>query len=582
MEQKNKYTVPIFPKNNKKKSGRTLGKDDSILTKAPNRIRKSIANDSNISYTADEPMLVENDHHQAIKDLPSIDDSGISADFADERDRLNLTCDRNRAENLSNENTNISMDYNYGSPAKDDIAFEDTTQEYDDSISDSNNTMEHSIQEGFVDKAKKIYKRRSTSACSSTSSKSEYLTPPNSIHTEEVTGDNTANNDFNLANDSNSEDEECRENIFSNPSINHSLLSSKFKQILNMFLDQFYRKLEKYVKILIREGNMTDNKISISELFNTLFQCVRKCNPERSINLADNLMLKFYSRRKASKIIDTSKKLIPNNLEHDQLAIFFAAIAIDICRCRQQQISIIKDSKCYYYMKTFVRDIVESIFRYLHKRQGRFGLISRLKDAISRKKETDYAAQAKLLIDLEHDADNPETFKKSLEYFMEGFFCHNPNVKKIRKWVHGHVVDICLPVKKNHRNVNTINLLHRVYVKDNENGAYYFPSSKDSSVRRIVGKILGRLIDYHQDETTKLCGYRLPSLIFSNEITRGQGSYSKVDPPAFETQDCFQLDETLCRIDSIDKILDFAKKFVRNDMDRNLRDRYNDLFNFTI
>ncbi|RDD36154.1 hypothetical protein TrispH2_011863 [Trichoplax sp. H2] len=403
---------------------------------------------------------------------------------------------------------------------------------------------------------------------------------------QEPADDNTVNN--NCISPTNSGyylNRNCNENInntsiiCSNSLNNPRLWNSRHIEFINLLMKELYDKILKYSKASRKEkSNEIDNK-KLST-YGRIVQFLpgmdadtiaKKYGEEHLAKEGVKKSFRYYSRRKASKFISATP-LIPNHQREDGLAVFFAIIAVDICRCWQQQISIISDKNAYCSMTAFVQDIVQCITRYLHKHSGRFGIISRLRDAIRHVKTSNREIQATLKANLDHDIDCCEALKATLKYFMEGLYCDTPKGKTVQFWVRGQVAAIRLPSQENDITVNTVNLLRRVHVKSNKNGKYYFPSGKNNVFKRIARRRSARIINYKQDKITKQCGCKLESLIYPNELLANQ-SYTSVNKPVIETEN----NETLCSVDSFVKLKNIAKDFVFNIMDRNLRKGYRTL-----
>ncbi|EDV21923.1 uncharacterized protein TRIADDRAFT_59632 [Trichoplax adhaerens] len=358
---------------------------------------------------------------------------------------------------------------------------------------------------------------------------------------QEPADDNTANN--NCISPTNSGyylNRNCNENInntsiiCSNSLNNPRLWNSRHIEFINLLMKELYDKILKYSKASRKEkSNEIDNK-KLST-YGRIVQFLpsmdadtiaKKYGEEHLAKEGVKKSFRYYSRRKASKFIGATP-LIPNHQREDGLAVFFAIIAVDICRCWQQQISIISDKNAYCSMTAFVQDIVQ------------------------------YCCEA---------------LKATLKYFMEGLYCDTPKGKTVQFWVRGQVAAIRLPSQENDITVNTVNLLRRVHVKSNKNGKYYFPSGKNNVFKRIARRRSARIINYKQDKITKQCGYKLESLIYPNELLANQ-SYTSVNKPVIEAEN----NETLCSVDSFVKLKNIAKDFVFNIMDRNLRKGYRTL-----
>lgn len=202
-------------------------------------------------------------------------------------------------------------------------------------------------------------------------------------------------------------------------------------------------------------------------------------------------------------------------LDANSCLLIITIIACDICRMYQQQIQLIDGQSLGRYIIIFAEDCVYRIIGNIRKRQGHAKFISLLLCQKRARRNTQYSR----LADIHENSFDDERLQKLTKYLIEGLWMHRSKNKTILPWVTGKQLFILLEnestVTQEYLKVTSNNLLDRVYVKVNED--YFFPKRSHNPIPKQISKIPGRVINCPQDHITKRCGYRLTSLIDTNE-----------------------------------------------------------------
>lgn len=281
---------------------------------------------------------------------------------------------------------------------------------------------------------------------------------------------------------------------------------------------------------------LKDGRLSIFIGFFTLdfFRKLKACISNRTFNQSDvcNIAKLLFDKQTSLAVV--------------------TIIACDICRIYQQQIKLIDGRTLGYYVKAFAQDCVDRILENIRKKQSRFKEPRRNIEFTSSTKLNDIQEQENITDD--------ETLKQSTASLIEGFWTNKSKKKRIRRWISGKELLICpkydRTAKEKSYKIISGNLLDRIYVKVDDD--YYFPKKNRNPLRWLISRIPGRLINYPQDHVTKLCGYRLTSLIHTDKL---HSKAEKVDGPNFQHLQYLN-NNTLLNLHNFDDLKQFAELLV--------------------
>lgn len=292
------------------------------------------------------------------------------------------------------------------------------------------------------------------------------------------------------------------------------------------FILEFLRKLKKYLRIRSKsEHPELGNVQELLDYLDTITDSIMRANNLTSSGLnvvtkatykaAVNKINKYYYRRKSRKICKIFSHNIDNKarkLELRRGLLVITIIACDICRMYQQQINYISDSNDTLDLLVFVKDCVERITKSIHYRQGRFGRLSKFSDMCFGKKRV-YDPLERIRNYRSTEADQSNQKLEFAKYIIYGLWkCADRKI--VRRLVSGR--QLYVRIKESQlAKISCNNLLDRVYVKINDK--LYYPNLKDGCIKHTIGKSPVRLIDHHQDNISKRCGYRLTSLIIATQ-----------------------------------------------------------------
>lgn len=280
----------------------------------------------------------------------------------------------------------------------------------------------------------------------------------------------------------------------------------------------------------------------------------------------------YYKRRKARKVMNGLSQRNPesnvDDLIAERLVEVISILACDICYMYQQQIMLIDGGTSRRYIHAFAEDCVHRIIGYLHARQGRYGLFSKLynhfiKSTEDMKKKEDELNDVRSTNGAEKNDKIPELAK----YLIQGLWKDYGKSDPRPFWLTGSQIQIELKKKdgKKMQKLKVIfnNLIDRVHIKSGN--LYYLPFKNCCPIRWLISKIPGRLINAPQDHITRRCGYRLQSLILSSESSDTiPKNCKRVDIKPDPENDYCQEDQALCKLDNFGKLRAFAKEITKS------------------